>query len=251
MTMQSTVQVRDLAGDLEAARARLSLLKSQNARLSRLTAMERVALDFAHELNQPLAAVVNYIRAGQAFEVRRTRFREQSLHASQIVNRVRSFVTRGETGKTVERIAAIVQAAMDVAVPGTEPHGVEISLIFDPAADLVLVDRLQIQQVLVNLICNAVQAMQDTPRRALCIASRLSGNVVEVSVTDSGAGVSMDVADRLFEPFVTTRRNGTGLGLTICHAIIEAHGGTLSYEPAQDGGSIFRFTVTAAADPLP
>jgi two-component system sensor kinase FixL len=94
--------------------------------------------------------------------------------------------------------------------------------------------------VLVNLICNAVQAMQDTPRRALCIASRLSGNVVEVSVTDSGAGVSMDVADRLFEPFVTTRRNGTGLGLTICHAIIEAHGGTLSYEPAQDGGSIFR-----------
>jgi two-component system sensor kinase FixL len=263
MTMQSTVQVRDLAGDLEAARARLSLLKSQNARLSRLTAMERVALDFAHELNQPLAAVVNYIRAGQrllaepsaanlerlagALDAAMT----QSLHASQIVNRVRSFVTRGETGKTVERIAAIVQAAMDVAVPGTEPHGVEISLIFDPAADLVLVDRLQIQQVLVNLICNAVQAMQDTPRRALCIASLLSGNVVEVSVTDSGAGVSMDVADRLFEPFVTTRRNGTGLGLTICHAIIEAHGGTLSYEPAQDGGSIFRFTVTAVVDPLP
>jgi two-component system sensor kinase FixL len=263
MTARNASQARRRTDDLEDVRARLTLLKSQNVQLSRLTAMERIALNFAHELNQPLAAVVNYVRAGQrlladgqtpdldriakALEGAMT----QSLHASQIVNRVRAFVTRGETDKTVERVASIVRTAVTLALPDTDPHGVRLSVALDPAADLVLADRVQIQQVLVNLIRNAVQAMQDSPRRQLRIASRLAAGDLEISVADSGRGVPEEVADRLFEPFVTTRANGTGLGLTICNAIIEAHGGTLSYAPAPAGGSIFRFTLKAVADAVP
>jgi two-component system sensor kinase FixL len=249
-----------LADDLEDARARLTLLKSQNGQLSRLTAMERIALDFAHELNQPLAAVVSYVRAGQRLIADRQKpdldrlavalegAMTQSLHASHIVNRVRAFVTHGETEKGIERLATIVQAALTLSTPDTQPYGVHVSLALDEACALVLVDRVQIQQVLVNLIRNAAQAMQDCPRRELCIASRLIGDDLEISVADSGQGVPPAIRDRLFEPFMTTRSAGTGLGLTICNAIVEAHGGTMSYEPAPDGGSIFRFTVTAVAD---
>jgi two-component system sensor kinase FixL len=251
-----------MADDLEDARARLILLKTQNIQLSRLTAMERIALDFAHELNQPLAAVVNYLRAGQRLLAdRQTPDLDrlvvaiegaiaQSLHASRIANRVRAFVTRGETDKSVERIAAIVQAAVTLATSDIQAHGVRVSLALDEAGALVLVDRVQIQQVLINLISNAVQAMQDCPRRELRIASRLAAGEVEVSVADTGRGVPAEISDRLFEPFMTTRSGGTGLGLTICNAIVEAHGGSMSHQPARDGGSIFRFTVTAVADAL-
>jgi two-component system sensor kinase FixL len=262
MTGWSAAGASRLADDLEDARARLSLLQSQNGQLSRLTAMERIALDFAHELNQPLAAVVSYVRAGQSLIADRhapdlDRLAEalegamtQSLHASQIVNRVRAFVTRGETDKSVEPLATIVQAALILAMPDTQPHAINVSLALDEAGAFILVDSVQMQQVLVNLISNAVQAMHDCPRRELCIASRLAGDAVEVSVADSGRGVPPDIRDRLFEPFMTTRSGGTGLGLTICNAIVEAHGGTMSYEPALDGGSIFRFTVTAVVDAL-
>jgi two-component system sensor kinase FixL len=136
-------------------------------------------------------------------------------------------------------------------MPEIEPHGVRVSVILDPAAPLVRVDRVQIEQVLVNLIRNAVQSMQDSPRRDLSIASRAIDGAVEIGVADSGRGLPAEIRDSLFEPFVTTRSNGTGLGLTICQAIIDAHGGTLSYEPAAEGGSIFRFTVAAATDALP
>jgi two-component system sensor kinase FixL len=260
MTARGAAQSSRLADDLEDARARLTLLKSQNVQLSRLTAMERIALNFAHELNQPLAAAVNYLRAGQrlladrqAPDLERLALAlegamTQSLHASQIVNRVRAFVTRGETDKSVEPLAAIVQAALTLAMADTQPDAIRASLALDEAGALVLVDRVQIQQVLVNLIGNAVQAMQDCPRRELRIASRLAGGAVEISVADSGGGVPAEIRDRLFEPFITTRSGGTGLGLTICNAIVEAHGGRLWHEPAQDGGSIFRFTVTAVAD---
>jgi len=260
MTARNTALAGRLADDLEDARARLTLLKTQNVQLSRLTAMERIALNFAHELNQPLAAVVNYLRAGQrmladgqAPDLERLALAlegaiTQSLHASQIVNRVRAFVTRGETDKSVEPLATIVQAALTLATSGIQAHGANVSLALDEAAAVVLVDRVQIQQVLVNLINNALQAMQDCPRRDLRIASRLVGAEVEISVTDSGKGVPPEIRDRLFEPFMTTRSGGTGLGLTICNAIVEAHGGTMSHEPVQDGGSIFRFTVTAVAD---
>ncbi len=263
MSMRGAAAARRLADDLEDARARLVLLQSQNVQLSRLTAMERIALDFAHELNQPLAAAVNYLRAGQrllaepnAANLERLAAAiegamAQSLHASQIVARVRGFVTRGETDRSVQRASDIVMAALALAMQESEPEGVTVSLALDHAAELIVVDPVQIQQVLVNLIRNAVQAMQDGPRRELCIASRSCGGVVEISVIDSGRGVPADVVDRLFQPFVTTRSNGTGLGLTICNAIVEAHGGTLWYEGAPGGGSVFRFTVQAAADAMP
>jgi two-component system sensor kinase FixL len=263
MMPQSGALARQLADDLEDAHARLDWLKSQNVQLSRLTAMERIALDFAHELNQPLAAVMNYIRAGQhllrepsAENLQRLAAAldgamTQSLHASEIVKRVRGFVASGETETSVQKVSDIVRSALTLAMHAAESDDLHVATALDRGGELVLVDGVQIQQVLVNLIHNAVHAMQDCRRRELRITSRRSGGVVEISVADNGRGVPPEIVDRLFEPFVTTRSNGTGLGLTICNAIIAAHGGTLSYERAPDGGSIFHFTVTAAADALP
>jgi two-component system, LuxR family, sensor kinase FixL len=260
--LRDVTETRRQADDLSDARARLALMESQLERLARLAAMERVGLNLAHELNQPLSAIVNYARAGQlllgnpsAANLERLSaaldgVMTQSLHAGQIVGGVRAFVTRGETEKIVAPVSALVQEAVALVMPANEPHRVSLSLDLDPEAPLVLVDRVQIRQVLVNLIRNAVQAMQDGPRGALRIASRWVGGCVEISIADSGKGLPAAMSDRLFEPFATTSRNGTGLGLTICQTIVTAHGGTLTFQPGPDGGSIFRFTVTGVAEAL-
>jgi two-component system sensor kinase FixL len=245
---------------LADAQARIEWLQNQNARLSRLTATERTALNLAHELNQPLSAIINYVRAGQRLMVDpaladserlATAFEgamAQALHAGRIVGRLRAFVTHGECDKRVERVAALVEGAVALAMPETGDQRISLSLALDPAAAYVLVDRVQIEQVLVNLIRNALEAMRDCPRRVLSIASRVVDGAVEISVRDSGKGLPAAMRDRLFEPFVTTRRDGTGLGLTICQAIVEAHGGRLSCDCAPEGGSVFRFTVTGAVE---
>ncbi len=260
MVLRDVTQERRLADELADARSRLAIMQNQTVQLSRLAATERIALHVAHELNQPLAAVVNYVLAGQRLLADPTEphleqlglalegAMAQSLHAGRIVGGIRAFVMRGETDKRVEPVAALVREAVALAMPDTEAHRVRLSLALDPAAALVLVDRVQIEQVLVNLIRNAVEAMRDCPRRDLSIASHWTDGTVEISVADSGKGVPAEVRDRLFEPFVTTRRDGTGLGLTICQAIVEAHGGALSYLSAPDGGSVFRFTVTGVAE---
>jgi len=256
-------ELRRLVGDLANAKAQVAALRDQNVQLSRLTATERIALNVAHELSQPLAAVVNYLRAGQrllgtpaANEDGRLAIAleaalAQALHASRIVSGVRTFVTDGEANKRVEDVAALVREAVALGAPDIEQYGVRLSLSFDGAAGTVLADRVQIAQVLLNLIRNAAQAMQDCPRRVLSITSRGAGEIVKISVADTGKGLPASIRDRLFEPFVTTRRDGTGLGLVICRAIIEAHGGTLSAEPAPGGGSIFHFGLTRVVDDPP
>ncbi len=259
MTVPGVAQARRIADDPAVVQDRLRELKGQP---SRSAVMEWIALNLTHELSQPLAAIANYVRAGQRLLIDQEApdlerlaaaldgAMTQSLHAGRIISGLRAFATRGEADKRVESIADIVQQAVSVAIPDDEARGIRLSLALDPAAGRVLVDRLQIEQVLVNLISNAVEAMQDCPHRHLSIASRLVQRAVQISVTDTGTGLPATVRERLFEPFVTTRRNGTGLGLPICRAIVEAHGGTLSCESAPDGGSVFRFTVIGVADAL-
>jgi len=257
MTVQTAAQTRRMADDLTDASTRSTLLQSWP---SRVATMDWVTLNLMHELSQPLAAIANYVRAGQCLLADRQQpdlerlaaaldgAMTQSLHVGRVINGLRAFAARGEAGKAIESVATIVAQAVAVALPDAETHRIRLSLALDPAADRILVDRGQIEQVLVNLIGNAVEAMKDSPDRDLSVASVWEDGVVQISVTDSGSGVPPEVRDRLFEPFVTTRRNGTGLGLTICQAIVEAHGGTLWYEPVPDGGSAFRLTVTGVVD---
>ncbi|MCR5881043.1 ATP-binding protein [Phenylobacterium sp. J367] len=119
----------------------------------------------------------------------------------------------------------------------------------DRGVDLVLADKVQIQQVVLNLMRNAIDAMEDSPRRELVVAARAADDdMVEVSVTDTGPGISPEVADQLFQPFITTKAHGMGVGLSISRTIIEAHGGRIWVEPNPPGGAIFRFTIMAAPE---
>jgi two-component system sensor kinase FixL len=261
--VRDITEARRIAAELHALQLDQAALQQQAAALSRLTAVEQVSGTLAHELNQPLAAIVNYARAGQQLLASHPspdlpklaqaldRMLSQSLRAGQIIARLRAFIARGEADKRVESVAALIDEAVRLALPDADHRAVHLTIDLDPAARLVLADRIQVQQVLLNLIRNAVQAMQGMPataRRALTIASRLAGGMVAISVTDTGPGIAEEIGDRLFEPFVTTRQDGTGLGLTICHAIVQAHGGALTWEPAPHGGTIFRFTLTGIAE---
>src|SRR5215208_3079081 len=144
----------------------------------------------------------------------------------------------------ISRLTAMGEMASALAHVGAKEHGVRVKFQIDPARDLVLVDKVQIQQVLLNLIRNAIEAMEQSTRRELLIASRPDGELVEVSVADTGPGIATEVAGQLFQPFVTTKRYGMGVGLSISRSIVESHGGQIVVEPNQGGGTVFRFTMT-------
>jgi two-component system sensor kinase FixL len=141
----------------------------------------------------------------------------------------------------------MIDEASRLALIGARERGVSADFIINTRVGLVLVDRIQIQQVLVNLIRNAVEAMADSPVRELVIAARpAANNMVRVSVSDTGSGIDPRVGERLFQAFATGKENGMGLGLSICRTIIEAHGGRIWAEPRMGGGTIFQFTIMGA-----
>jgi two-component system sensor kinase FixL len=150
----------------------------------------------------------------------------------------------------VESVKKLIEEASALALVGTKDQGVRVRFQFDPAVDLVLVDKVQIQQVLLNLLRNAVEAMQASQRRELVISTAAGDddNMVAVSVADTGSGIAQDLMAQLFQPFVTNKRHGMGVGLSICRTIVEAHGGQITVEPNPDGGTTFRFTVRAASE---
>jgi len=169
---------------------------------------------------------------------------EQSLRAGEIIRRLRDFVSRSETERRVESVTKLVEEASALALVGIKDANVRVFYDLDRDADLVLADKVQIQQVLVNLMRNAVEAMADSSTRDLKISSRqASADMILVKVTDSGAGISPDVAAHLFQPFFSTKSQGMGVGLSICRTIIEAHGGQISMEPNSNRGTTFAFTL--------
>ncbi|MEA2989308.1 MAG: two-component system, LuxR family, sensor kinase FixL [Alphaproteobacteria bacterium] len=241
------------------ADARSQKLQHELAHAGRLSTAGQMAAAMAHEINQPLTAVINSVNAARRLLSDSGRDRigtvreimeeavEQSLRVGQIIRRLRDFVTRGETEKRIESVAALVLEASALAQTGSGMLGTQIRYDFDPGVSIVLANRIQIQQVLVNLIRNALEAMAHTERPALDLTTRgLAGDMVEIAVADSGPGISAEVAARLFEPFISTKPDGMGLGLSICRSIVEAHGGELGSEPNPTGGTIFRFTLPAA-----
>jgi PAS domain S-box-containing protein len=227
---------------------------------ARLNAAGQLAAALAHELNQPLTAAANSFSAARRLIGRNgpktitrvaevmSEAAEQTLRAGQIIRRLRDFVTRGKTEKQIEDVATVIEEASALALTDAKSLGVQVRFHLDPNVSGAFIDRIQIQQVLINLIRNAVEAMAESDRRELEVTTLLlEDEMIEIAVADSGPGVSRNVEDRLFQPFVSTKRGGMGLGLSICRSIVEAHGGKLGSSSGQQGGAVFRFTVASAA----
>jgi two-component system sensor kinase FixL len=172
----------------------------------------------------------------------------EALRAGEIIRRLRDFVARGESERRVESLPKLVEEASALALVGAKEHGIRVHYAFSPEIDLVLADKVQIQQVVLNLVRNAVDAMADggLARRELVVAIEPAENDMAcVRVTDTGPGIDPDIADRLFQPFITTKRTGMGVGLSICRTIVEAHGGRIWGRPNEAGGAEFGFTLEA------
>ena len=252
--------IRDLT-ERQQAEMRLHDLQSELAHVSRVSAMGTLATSIAHELNQPLTAIANYVETAaelldhpdaETLALVREALAEcaaQSVRAGQIVRRLRDFISRGETERRIESLARVVNEASALALVGAGERGVEVQVRLDPKADKVLIDRIQVQQVILNLVRNAIEAMADSPVRRLKIGSRaLDGGLVEVTIEDSGPGLAPEVAESLFQPFISTKSEGMGLGLSICHTIIHGHGGRIWADRSRLGGTAFHFTLTDASE---
>ena len=252
--------IRDLT-ERQRTERRLQDLQAEVSHMSRISAMGSLASALAHELNQPLTAIANYMEAARdlldkpdenALALVREALGEaasQSIWAGQIVRRLRDFIARGDSEKRVESLRKLVSEASALALVGSGQYHVDIDIRLDPKADLVLVDRIQIQQVLLNLIRNAVEAMIRSPRRRLEIrGAAAERGMVEIVVSDSGPGLAPEMVAHLFEPFHSSKETGMGLGLSISRGLVEGHGGRMWASKSDQGGAAFHFTLMGAED---
>lgn len=249
--------IRDLT-ERRTQERRLQELQSELVHVSRLTAMGEMASSLAHELNQPLSAITSYLRGAatllKAEDVDRERIGEalnrgavQALRAGDIIKRLREFVAKGETESTLESPAVLLEEAAGLALVGAKEQGVRVSLRCNRDLPDVMVDKIQVQQVALNLIRNALEAMETSGRRELIVSvTRRDENSALFAVADTGTGIAPEIAKHLFQPFVTSKANGMGVGLSICRTIIEAHGGNIWAKPNDGGGTLFEFTLPFA-----
>jgi two-component system sensor kinase FixL len=249
--------LRDLT-ERQQTQQRLQELQAELTHVSRLTELGQMASALAHEVNQPLTAATNYLEAGRllldrgsrpATERARAVFdnaAEQVDRAAQLVRRLREFGRKGESERRLEPIGKLIDEAAALALLGARDIGIKVQMRIAPQLPDVAVDRIQVQQVVVNLIRNAVEAME-SERRELTVSAAPDGNGgVAIRVADTGPGLAPEVAERLFQPFVTTKPQGMGIGLSICRSIVEGHGGKLRAEPNPGGGTVFAFSLPTA-----
>jgi C4-dicarboxylate-specific signal transduction histidine kinase len=252
--------MRDLTIEKSAEEDRRAL-QAELMRASRLSEVGRMAAALAHELNQPLTAVASYLGGCRRLlrgdtsdpEVNR-RLCEvmdlanaQALRAGEVIRRTREFFGTGQTKRTVEDAATVMREASTLAIAAAKHNGIAIRADIAPAGH-VLVDKVQIQQVIVNLVRNGIEAMEDSPKKELAITLAARPDSIELSVSDSGAGVSPEIVDRLFKPFSSTKSQGMGIGLSVCREIVEAHEGRIWAESQPGGGAVFRFTLPLVSE---
>jgi C4-dicarboxylate-specific signal transduction histidine kinase len=232
-------------------------LQAELIHVSRLTELGQMVTAIAHEVNQPLTAAGSYVRAGRrlvhagdvakADEALRKGV-DQVTRAGQVIQRLRQFAKKADGERGVEDIRQVVEEAAALALLGPEGREVRLEIALAPDTPSVFIDRVLIQQVLLNLLRNAVEATRSSSRRELTIRTIVSvDRMVDLSVMDSGPGVSAEIRERLFQPFVTTKPAGMGVGLSICRGIVESHGVRMWLAENPGGGAAFHFTLPAAA----
>jgi two-component system sensor kinase FixL len=248
------------------SRAEAQRLRDDHAELrhvARLNEMGALAAALAHEINQPLTAASNFAEAalrllpenpddGAKLRAAREAMEEaaeQAVHAGAIVRRLRDFLAASAGERRSADLNDIVREAVGLALADARERRIALRLNLAPDLSPVHVDRIQVAQVIVNLVRNAVEAIGTSQRRHLAVTTRRSGPAeVEVSISDTGSGIAPEVAARLFSPFVTTKSGGMGIGLAISRDIAEEHGGSLLFAPNPGGGSVFRLTLPGAKE---
>jgi two-component system sensor kinase FixL len=247
--------VRDLT-EVREAQENVRRLEEQLLHADRLVILGELTAGIAHEINQPLTAIAAYADAGRSLfergedaqkrdmEMICERIGQQSRRAAEVVQRLRGLVRSGAASKARHDINQIIKNILLLFEFEIKRNSIELLFFPLEGLDPLYVDDIQIQQILVNLVKNGLDAIAETGRRNGRVEIRVgrAGNEVSIAVTDNGPGVPESIRERLFESFFTTKPKGVGLGLSICKSIAAAHGGSLRYEPEEGGGS--RFTLT-------
>ena len=249
--------LRDLTAEEDAER-RLGEAQAELIRISRVSAVGTMATALAHELNQPLTAIANYVQTSAALlsgndESGLAKVREaleeagrQALRAGAIIQRLREFVARGDLERTIIAPRELAIEAYTLGAVGGASRGIRCDVAMPDDLPRLMVDRVHIQQVLINLIRNAFEALGETG--SVVVSAQRDGAMLRMSVVDNGPGIAPAQQEAVFEPFVSSKATGMGLGLAICRTIVEAHGGRLWCEAAPGGGSAFYFTLPTAED---
>jgi two-component system, LuxR family, sensor kinase FixL len=251
--------IRDLT-ERQRTERRLQEVQAELMHVSRLSAMGQMGAALAHELNQPLTAIINYCQAGRRLSETSAgqiparvgeimeKAAQQANRAGQIIRRLRQFVEKGSTEHRPEDVNKVVEEASALALVGAKETGIRVSLALSADLPPVAIDKIQVQQVVLNLVRNAVEAMTQSPERNLTIATERAEANIAVSVSDTGPGLAEPVMRQLFQPFVTTKEKGMGIGLSICRSIIDAHGGRISAHANATRGTRFVFTLPIATE---
>jgi signal transduction histidine kinase len=250
--------IRATAVVLHERERRLNEMEAVLVHLSRVNELGQNVSSLVHEVSQPLAAIANYaaasielMKAGKTDRLQPLleRLVEQARRGAQIIEHLRDFIARHETPKRTENVSSILRDAVRLVLAGSRTASPALDIQYIGTAS-AFCDRVQIEQVVFNLVRNAIEAIGESGRGALTLATELlADGMIEVSVADTGPGLPPEIREKLFEPFVTTKGSGLGVGLSICRVIIEAHGGELSADDNPGGGTIFRFTLPQRPTP--
>jgi PAS domain S-box-containing protein len=249
-------QIADLTDQVELERE-MELQRQKLAHVSRLSTLGEMAAGIAHEINQPLTAIATFadgcarlVHSGRGDSAVLTdalnKISGQARRAAEVIRRLRNMVRQGAQEKEIVDINDLVTEVIKLLSTDTRTQSIRIQTKMSDTLAPVEIDKIQIQQVLLNLLRNAVDALESPEDEHMSIAVVTADNQkgeVTVSVVDSGDGVPANAVDKLFSPFFTTKRSGMGIGLSICQSIVQAHGGRLWYTPNPDRGSAFHFAL--------
>lgn len=246
--------------DRIAAEEKQRAMFSEHAHASRVVALGEMASSIAHEINQPLTAIISYADASRklieigshdvdTLSHALRQISEQGKRAGEIIRRLREFVRKKEPKRTSVDINELIESAVALTAHDADRYGISLEFDLEPGSYTAMVDRLQVEQVILNLVRNSIEAINDAGKRngEIRIGSRIDDRCIKVTVSDDGVGIGASELASIFDPFYTTKETGTGLGLSISQSIAEAHGGSLSLWPNPDAGVTFTLTLPAGA----